>query len=66
MPLSDVDIAIFVNDVVDFAETKLEILGRLTDILLTDDVDLVLSNTANLPLVYNVLKNHKLIGDTAK
>jgi hypothetical protein len=63
MPLSDVDIAIFVNEVVDFAETKLEILGRLTDILQTDEVDLVLLNTDNLPLVYNVLKNHKLIAD---
>ena len=63
MPLSDVDIAIFVNDVVDFAETKLEILGRLTDILQTDEIDLVLLNTANLPLIHNVMKNHKLIVD---
>ena len=62
-PLSDVDIAIFVNGVVDFAETKLEILGRLTDILQTDEIDLVLLNIANLPLIHNVLKNHRLIAD---
>ena len=62
-PLSDVDIAIFVNGVVDFAETKLEILGRLMDILQTDEIDLVLLNTTNLPLIHNVMKNHRLIAD---
>jgi hypothetical protein len=62
-PLSDVDIAIFLTDGIDVAETKLEILGRLTDILQTDEIDLVLLNTANLPLIHNVMKNHKLIAD---
>jgi hypothetical protein len=62
-PLSDVDIAIFLTDGIDVAETKLEILGRLADILQTDEIDLVVLNTANLPLIHNVMKNHKLIAD---
>jgi len=62
-PLSDVDIAIFLTDGINVAETKLEFLGRLTDILQTDEIDLVVLNTANLPLINNVLKNHQLIVD---
>ena len=62
-PLSDVDIAIFLTDGIDVAETKLEILGRLVDILQTDEIDLVVLNTASLPLINNILKYHKLIVD---
>ena len=62
-PLSDVDIAIFLTDGINVAETKLEILGRLTDIIQTDEIDLVVLNTANLPLINNILKNHQLIVD---
>ena len=62
-PLSDVDMAIFLTDGIDVAETKLEILGRLADILQTDEIDLVVLNTANLPLINNILKNHKLVVD---
>jgi len=62
-PLSDVDIAIFLTDGINVAETKLEILGRLTDILQTDEIDLVVLNTASLPLINNILKNHQLIVD---
>jgi predicted nucleotidyltransferase len=62
-PLSDVDIAIFLTDGVNVAETKLGILGRLTDIIQTDEIDLVVLNTANLPLINYILKNHQLIVD---
>jgi len=36
---------------------------RLIDILRTDEVDLVVLNAANLPLVINILKNKKIIVD---
>ena len=42
---------------------KLEILGRLIDILETDEIDLVVLNTADLPLAMRILKNKKLIVD---
>ena len=63
MPLSDVDIAIFLKDGIDVAGTKIEILGKLVDILQTDEIDLVVLNTASLPLTNNILKNRKLIVD---
>ena len=61
--LSDVDIAIFLNHGIDVAGTKIEILGKLVDILQTDEIDLVVINAASLPLINNILKNHKLIVD---
>ena len=63
MPLSDVDIAIFLKDGIDVAGTKIEILGKLVDILQTDEIDLVVLNAASLPLTNNILKNRKLIVD---
>ena len=62
-PLSDVDIAIFLKKGNNLADRKLEILGKLIDILETDEIDLVVLNTANLPLVMGILKNKKLIVD---
>ena len=63
LPLSDVDIAVFLKKGVNIAENKLEILGELIDILQTDEIDLVVLNTANLPLVMNILRNKKIIVD---
>ena len=63
LPLSDVDIAVFLKDGENLAESKLELLGKLTDILRTDEIDLVVLNKADLPLVMNILKNKKVIVD---
>ena len=63
LPLSDVDIAVFLKQGVNIAENKLEILGELIDILQTDELDPVVLNTANLPLVMNILRNKKIIVD---
>jgi len=62
-PLSDVDIAVYLNKAEESAEKKIEILGGLIDILETDEIDLVVLNTADLPLVMGILKNKKLIVD---
>jgi len=62
-PMSDVDIAIFLEKAEKVADTKMEILGRLIDILETDEIDLVVLNTADLPLVMGALKNKKLMVD---
>jgi hypothetical protein len=45
------------------AEEKLEILGNLMAILHTDEIDLVVLNTANLALVMNIVKARKIIVD---
>jgi predicted nucleotidyltransferase len=62
-PLSDVDTAVFLKKAEKVADRKIEILGKLIEILETDEIDLVVLNTANLPLVMGILKNKKLIVD---
>jgi len=62
-PLSDVDIAVYFFGAVDLAGKKLTILGRLNDILTTDEIDLVLLNTAPLSLEIKILENKKLLVD---
>ena len=61
--MSDVDIAIFLKKEKNVADRKIEILGRLIEILETDEIDLVVLNTANLPLVMGIIKNKKIIVD---
>ena len=55
-PLSDVDIAVYLNRGSKFAESKLDILGRLMDILHTDEIDLVILNRAEISLAMNQIK----------
>lgn len=62
-PLSDVDIAVFLSNENSAFQIKLEILGKLTEILGTDEIDLVLLNSASLPLSVNILKNNKILVD---
>jgi predicted nucleotidyltransferase len=61
LPLSDVDLAVYLADAHSFSEIKLDILGNLIEILETDEIDLVVLNTAELPLQMNILKTKKLI-----
>ncbi len=63
LPLSDVDIAVYLAETPHIADDKLEILGELMDILKTDEIDLVVLTTAGLPLMMNILKNKKIIVD---
>lgn len=64
-PLSDVDIAIYFSEGGDMIEKKMEILGELMDLLETDEVDLVMLNTAPLTLRMKILENKKVIVDNA-
>ena len=62
-PLSDVDIAVFLSGGDKRAEKKLEILGDLSDLLNTDEVDLVDLHTESLPLKMRVIKTGTVIAD---
>jgi len=64
-PLSDIDIAVFLIEGVDPAEKKMDILGHLVELVGTDEIDLVILNTAPLSLAGRILKNRKVIADTA-
>lgn len=63
LPLSDVDIAVYLNRDSNFAECKLNILGHLMDILHTDEIDLVILNKADLSLSMNIIKSKKILVD---
>ena len=60
-PLSDIDIAVFLEESCNFSESRLEILGRINDLLETDEVDLIVLNTAPLSLVGRILSRKKLV-----
>jgi predicted nucleotidyltransferase len=62
-PLSDIDIAVYFSTEHDLPEKKLEILGGLNDILETDEVDLVMLNSAPLSLEIGILENKQVIVD---
>lgn len=60
-PLSDIDIAVYVKD-----EKKMDFIDlyhRITNVLLTDEVDLTILNTAPISLSGRVVQNRELIVD---
>ncbi|RPJ11074.1 MAG: nucleotidyltransferase domain-containing protein [Deltaproteobacteria bacterium] len=61
-PLSDVDIAVYLAGSVT-ADVKLDIMGKLIDILGTDEIDLVILNTAPPLLAMNVLRKKQVMAD---
>ena len=63
LPLSDVDFAVYLTDNLYLKEDKLDVLGNLMNILQTDEIDLVILNTAALPLIVNILKNKRILVD---
>jgi predicted nucleotidyltransferase len=65
LPLSDVDIAVYLEDLLSVQEKKMDILGALIDILQTDEIDLVVLNSASLPLRMRILEKKKIVVDRA-
>ena len=63
LPLSDVDIAVYLKEPTVVQEKKMQILGALVDILQTDEVDLVVLNSAPLPLRMRILESKKVVVD---
>ena len=61
--MSDVDIAVYLKELSDIQEKKMEILGTLIDILQTDEIDLVVLNSAALPLRMRILESKKVLVD---
>lgn len=60
-PLSDVDIAVYLGDDCDFFSKKLHLVGNVSEILKTDEVDIVILNELPLSLIHSVLKTGKLL-----
>ena len=62
-PLSDVDIAVWVNSAQSIAETKLDLIGVIAKTLGTDEFDLVILNSASLSLAGRILRQRRVLVD---
>ncbi len=62
-PLSNVDVGVYLDESVDQIEARLEALGVTTAHLGTDEVDLVVLNTAPTALVGRILQTRHVICD---
>ena len=62
-PLSDVDIAVYLDAASVNAVTKLDFVGIVSDTLGTDEVDVVILNTAPTSLTGRILKQRKVLVD---
>ncbi|PIX34910.1 MAG: hypothetical protein COZ58_02135 [Candidatus Infernicultor aquiphilus] len=63
LPLSDIDVAIYLKEGVDLNKEKMNILQDLIDLLGTEEIDLVLLNTAPLTLKARIVENKKILVD---
>jgi predicted nucleotidyltransferase len=61
--LSDIDIAVYLSDDCDQVEAKLDITGKLMDRLGKRRFDLVILNTASLPLAARIVHCRKVLAD---
>jgi len=63
LPLSEIDIAVYLKEDVDLNKEKMNILQGLIDLLGTEEIDLVLINTAPLTLKARIVGNKKILAD---
>ena len=62
-PLSDIDLAVYLGERNRLSRIKIKLLNNLIDLLRTEEIDLVILNTAPLPLAYRILKNKSILMD---
>lgn len=62
-PLSDVDIAVYLEHGVDPTDGQLEAFGRASACLGTDEIDVVVLNTAPTALVGRILQTRRILCD---
>ena len=62
-PLSDVDVAVYLDSAADPVEGRLEAIRAVTTYLATDEVDVVVLNTAPTALAGRVLTTRRVILD---
>ena len=62
-PMSDIDIAVYLSGNSDVLQVKIDMLGKLIEILETDEIDLVILNTSSLPLVARIIGSKEILVD---
>lgn len=61
--LSDVDIAIYLRNTEGIAQYKLEIFNKITNAIGTDELDLIILNTAPIFITGRILQNKQILID---
>ena len=62
-PLSDIDIAVHLRETINLAEYKLLLFDRISDALGTDELDLVILNTAPISITGRILQDKLTLVD---
>ena len=62
-PLSDIDIAVYLKHKEDLPEYKMRLFKEITEALGTDEVDLVILNTASVCISGRVIQNKQVLVD---
>lgn len=62
-PLSDVDVAVYLDDAVDPVRARVDLIGVVSKHLGTDELDLVVLNRAPTALLGRILQSRKVIVD---
>jgi predicted nucleotidyltransferase len=62
-PLSDVDVAVYLDETANPVDGRLEVVGAVTSHLGTDEVDVVVLNTAPTALAGRILGSRRVILD---
>ena len=62
-PMSDIDIAVYLNTNANISEERLGLIGDLMTTLKTDDIDLVILNSAPLTLQARIVLNKEMLID---
>ncbi len=63
LPLADIDIAVYLKTIEGLADYKLELFLKLTNVLGTSEIDLVILNTAPISLTGRVIQGRQIIID---
>jgi predicted nucleotidyltransferase len=62
-PLSDIDVAVYLDEAVDPVQARLALIGAVTKHLATDEIDLVVLNGAPTALLGRILQSRRVIAD---
>jgi len=62
-PLSDIDIAVYLLKTDNLAEYKLGLFHRITDAFGSNELDLVILNTAPVSIAGRILQNKRILAD---
>lgn len=62
-PLADVDIAVYLKNLEALADYKVDLFLKLSDVLGTSEIDLVILNTAPISLAGRILQGRRIIID---